>query len=97
MSQTTSQSSTCANSPTLFEQLQANYPWPLLQYPDRTLTPQLARWTHPMPVNNARACKNWQMASTHAAMVAQFVAILHWPLKQVLQQFGQSAPIMEMA
>ncbi len=50
-----------------------------------------------MPVNNARACKNWQMASTHAAMVAQFVAILHWPLKQVLQQFGQSAPIMEMA
>ncbi len=33
----------------------------------------------------------------HAAMVAQFAAILHWPLKHVLQQFGQHAPIMETA
>jgi len=50
-----------------------------------------------MPVGNARTCENWQMASMHAAMVAQFVAILHWPLKHVLQQFRQHAPIMETA
>ncbi len=50
-----------------------------------------------MLVGNTRNRKNWQMASTHAAVVAQFAAILHWPLKHVLQQFGQHVPIMEMA
>ncbi len=50
-----------------------------------------------MPVNNARTRKNWQMASMHAAMVAQFMAILHWPLEHVIQQFGQRTPIMETA
>ena len=37
------------------------------------------------------------MASTHAAMVAQFAAILHWPLEHILQQFRQRALIMETA
>src|SRR6266478_8305998 len=50
-----------------------------------------------MPFGNTQTCKNWQMASTHTAMVAQFAAILHWPLEHVLQQFGQHAPIMETA
>ncbi len=50
-----------------------------------------------MPVSDARNHENWQMASTHAVMVAQFTAILHWPLEHVLQQFGQCAPIMETA
>jgi len=50
-----------------------------------------------MPIGDARNHENWQMASTHTAMVAQFTAILHWPLKHVLQQFGQRAPIMETA
>jgi len=50
-----------------------------------------------MPISNARTHENWQMADTHAAMVAQFAAILHWPLEHVLQQFGQQAPIMETA
>ncbi len=95
MSQTTSQTSSRSVSPTLFEQIQADYPWPSLQYPERTPTPQLARRSQPMPVGDARTCENWQMASTHAAMVAQFMAILHWPLKHVLQQFSQHAPIME--
>ncbi len=45
MSQTPSQSSSSSrsNSPTLFEQLQADYPWLPLQYPKQTPTPQLAR------------------------------------------------------
>ncbi len=97
MSQASSQNSSRSVSPTLFEQLQANYPWPSLQYPEQTPTPQLARRSHPMPIGNARSHKNWQMASTHAAMVAQFVAILHWPLEHVIQQFRQHTPIMEMA
>ncbi len=97
MSQASSQTSSCSVSLTLFKQLQADYPWPSLQYPERMPTPQLARRSQPMPINNARNCKNWQMASTHAAMVAQFVAILHWPLEHVLQQFSQWAPIMETA
>ncbi len=98
MSQTSSQSSSSRSvSPTLFKQLQADYPWPSLQYPKRTPTPQLARRSQPMPVNDARTHKNWQMASTHAAMVAQFAAILHWPLKHILQQFRQRALIMETA
>jgi len=97
MSQTSSWSSLRSDSPTLFEQLQADYPWLSLQYPERTPTPQLARWTHPLPIEAARTCENWQMASTHAAMVAQFTAILHWPLEHVLQQFRQSTPIMETA
>ena len=50
-----------------------------------------------MPIGNTRNRENWQMASMHTVMVAQFAAILHWPLKHVLQQFGQRAPIMEMA
>jgi len=50
-----------------------------------------------MLVGNARNHENWQMASTHAAMVAQFATILHSPLEHVLQQFGQRALIMEMA
>src|SRR6266436_6884852 len=97
MSQTSSQNSSQSVSPTLFEQLQANYPWPSLQYPEQTPTPQLARRSHPMPIGNARSHKNWRMASTHAAMVAQFAMILHWPLKHILQQFGQHTPIMKMA
>src|SRR6266436_5624473 len=97
MSQSSSQTSSHSDSPTLFEQLQADYPWPSLQYSEQTPTPQLARRSQPMPVGNARTCENWQMASMHAAMVAQFVAILHWPLKHVLQQFRQHAPIMETA
>src|SRR6266446_1059361 len=50
-----------------------------------------------MLVNDARTRENWQMASTHAVMVAQFVAILHWPLKHVIQQFGQCTLVMETA
>src|SRR6266403_4512140 len=50
-----------------------------------------------MPVNDARTHENWQMASTHAAMVAQFAAILHWPLEHVIQQFGQCTLMMETA
>src|SRR6266446_10806130 len=50
-----------------------------------------------MPVGDTRTHENWQMAGTHMAMVAQFAAILHWPLKHILQQFRQHAPIMEMA
>ncbi len=50
-----------------------------------------------MPIADARTREDWQMASMHAAMIAQFAAILNWPLKHVLQQFGQSVPIMEMA
>ena len=97
MSQASSQTSSRLVSPTLFEQLQADYPWPSLQYPERTLTPQLARQSQPMPVHDARTHKNWQMASTHAVMVAQFMAILHWPLEHIIQQFGQRTPVMEMA
>ncbi len=97
MSQASSQNSSRLVSPTLFEQLQADYPWPSLQYPERTPTPQLARWSQPMLVNDARTHENWQMASTHAAMVAQFAAILHWPLEHVIQQFGQCTLMMETA
>ncbi len=50
-----------------------------------------------MPVGDVRNCKNWQMASMHAAMVAQFAVILHWPLKHVIQQFGQRTLIIETA
>ena len=50
-----------------------------------------------MPVNNTRTCENWQMASTHTAMVAQFAAILHWPLEHIIQQFGHHTLVMEMA
>ncbi len=50
-----------------------------------------------MPIGDARNHENWRMASTHAAMVAQFAMILHWPLKHILQQFGQHTPIMKMA
>src|SRR6266478_170606 len=50
-----------------------------------------------MPVNDARTCENWQMASTHTTMVAQFAAILHWPLEHVIQQFRQCTPVMETA
>src|SRR6266403_1200154 len=97
MSQASSQTSSRSDSPTLFEQLQADYPWPSLQYPERTPTSQLARQSQPMPVSDTRTCENWQMASTHAAMVAQFAAILHWPLEHILQQFRHSALIMETA
>ncbi len=97
MSQASSQNSSHSVSPTLFEQLQANYPWPSLQYPEQTLTPQLARQSQPMPIGDARNCENWQMASMHVAMVAQFTVILHWPLENVFQQFGQHALIMETA
>ncbi len=37
------------------------------------------------------------MASTHTTMVAQFAAILHWPLEHVIQQFRQCTPVMETA
>ena len=97
MSQTSSQNSSRSALPTLFKQLQADYPWPSLQYPERTPTLQLARQSQPMPVGDAQTCENWQMASTHAAMVAQFATILHWPLEHILQQFRQHAPIMETA
>ncbi len=50
-----------------------------------------------MPIGDARNHENWQMASTHAAMVAQFATILHWPLEHVLQQFGQCTLIIKMA
>ncbi len=50
-----------------------------------------------MPVGDVRNCKNWQMASMHVAMVAQFAVILHWPLEHVIQQFGQHMLIMETA